>query len=54
MFMHPFTHSFIHFQEVTRGSQLDTSRSSQEMGRNEQEASKAHKMDVLGTETVTT
>ncbi|XP_066202554.1 xin actin-binding repeat-containing protein 2 isoform X2 [Saccopteryx leptura] len=39
-------------QEAIRSSQLDISRSSQEMERNEQEASKAHKMDVLGTDMV--
>ena len=49
-----FIHSFIHFQEVIRSSQVDISRSSQEMERNEQEISKAQKTDVLGTEMVTT
>uniref|UniRef100_G1NUB1 Xin actin binding repeat containing 2 n=1 Tax=Myotis lucifugus TaxID=59463 RepID=G1NUB1_MYOLU len=49
---HQYQHQTRSEQEVIRSSQLDTSRSSQEMGRNEQEASKAHKMDVLGTETV--
>ncbi|XP_011356507.1 xin actin-binding repeat-containing protein 2 isoform X2 [Pteropus vampyrus] len=39
-------------QEITHNSQVDISRSSQEMERNEQEASKAHKMDVLGREMV--
>uniref|UniRef100_A0A8D1FBZ2 LIM zinc-binding domain-containing protein n=1 Tax=Sus scrofa TaxID=9823 RepID=A0A8D1FBZ2_PIG len=37
-------------QEVIRSSQVDISRSSQEMERNEQEISKAQKTDVLGTE----
>uniref|UniRef100_G1L3A8 Xin actin binding repeat containing 2 n=2 Tax=Ailuropoda melanoleuca TaxID=9646 RepID=G1L3A8_AILME len=37
-------------QEVIHSSQVDISRSSQEMERNEQEASKTHKSDVLGTE----
>ncbi|KAM5265248.1 xin actin-binding repeat-containing protein 2 isoform 3-T3 [Hipposideros larvatus] len=37
-------------QEVIHSSQVNISRSSQEMERHEQEASKAHKMDVLGTE----
>ncbi|KAF5910751.1 hypothetical protein HPG69_004840 [Diceros bicornis minor] len=45
-------HSFIHFQEVIRSSQVDISSSSQEMEKNEQEASKAHKIDALGTEMV--
>ncbi|XP_015421237.1 PREDICTED: xin actin-binding repeat-containing protein 2 isoform X2 [Myotis davidii] len=49
---HQYQHQTTSEQEVIRSSQLDTLRSSQEMGRNEQEASKAHKMDVLGTETV--
>ncbi|XP_004428286.1 PREDICTED: xin actin-binding repeat-containing protein 2 [Ceratotherium simum simum] len=39
-------------QEVIRSSQVDISRSSQEMENNEQEASKAHKIDALGTEMV--
>ncbi|XP_070437633.1 xin actin-binding repeat-containing protein 2 isoform X3 [Equus przewalskii] len=39
-------------QEVTRSSQVDISRSKQGMEKNEQEASKAHKIDVLGTEMV--
>ncbi|XP_074193490.1 xin actin-binding repeat-containing protein 2 isoform X1 [Rhinolophus sinicus] len=37
-------------QEVINSSQVNISRNSQEMERHEQEASKAHKMDVLGTE----
>uniref|UniRef100_A0A8C0TUI3 LIM zinc-binding domain-containing protein n=2 Tax=Canis lupus familiaris TaxID=9615 RepID=A0A8C0TUI3_CANLF len=37
-------------QEVIHSSQVDISRSSQAMERIEQEASKAHKSDVLGTE----
>ncbi|XP_025708589.2 xin actin-binding repeat-containing protein 2 isoform X2 [Callorhinus ursinus] len=37
-------------QEVIHSSQVDISRSRQEMERNEQEASKTHKSDVLGTE----
>ncbi|KAF6362409.1 xin actin binding repeat containing 2 [Rhinolophus ferrumequinum] len=37
-------------QEVINSSQVNISRSSQEMERHEQEASKVHKMDVLGTE----
>ncbi|XP_019512149.1 PREDICTED: xin actin-binding repeat-containing protein 2 [Hipposideros armiger] len=36
--------------EVIHSSQVNISRSSQEMERHEKEASKAHKMDVLGTE----
>nr|XP_014715902.2 xin actin-binding repeat-containing protein 2 isoform X4 [Equus asinus] len=39
-------------QEVTRSSQVDISRSKQGMEKNEQEASKAHKIDVLGTQMV--
>ncbi|XP_060991436.1 xin actin-binding repeat-containing protein 2 isoform X3 [Dama dama] len=39
-------------QEVIRSSQIDISRSSQEMERNEPEISEAHKIDVLGTEMV--
>ncbi|XP_006201159.2 xin actin-binding repeat-containing protein 2 isoform X2 [Vicugna pacos] len=39
-------------QEVIRSSQVDISRSSQEMERNEQETSKAQKTDVVGTEMV--
>ncbi|KAK2493624.1 hypothetical protein MC885_016265 [Smutsia gigantea] len=39
-------------QEVIHSSQVDISRSSQEMERNEQESSKTHKIDVLGTEMV--
>ncbi|XP_057602219.1 xin actin-binding repeat-containing protein 2 isoform X2 [Hippopotamus amphibius kiboko] len=40
-------------QEVIRSSQVDVARSSQEMERNQQETSKAHKkIDVLGTEMV--
>uniref|UniRef100_A0A8C6E456 Xin actin binding repeat containing 2 n=1 Tax=Moschus moschiferus TaxID=68415 RepID=A0A8C6E456_MOSMO len=39
-------------QEVIRSSQVDISRCSQEMERNEPEISKAHKIDVLGTEMV--
>uniref|UniRef100_A0A8C5VDH7 Xin actin binding repeat containing 2 n=1 Tax=Microcebus murinus TaxID=30608 RepID=A0A8C5VDH7_MICMU len=39
-------------QEVIRSSQINLSRSSQEMARNEQEVSKDHKTDVLGTEMV--
>nr|XP_035979758.1 xin actin-binding repeat-containing protein 2 isoform X2 [Halichoerus grypus] len=37
-------------QDVIHSSQVDISRGSQEMERNEQEASKTHKSDVLGTE----
>ncbi|OWK00145.1 hypothetical protein Celaphus_00015811, partial [Cervus elaphus hippelaphus] len=39
-------------KEVIRSSQVDISRSSQEMERNEPEISEAHKIDVLGTEMV--
>nr|XP_036851933.1 xin actin-binding repeat-containing protein 2 isoform X1 [Manis javanica] len=39
-------------QEVIHSSQVDISSSSQEMERNEQESSKTHKINVLGTETV--
>uniref|UniRef100_A0A8C3W503 Xin actin binding repeat containing 2 n=1 Tax=Catagonus wagneri TaxID=51154 RepID=A0A8C3W503_9CETA len=39
-------------QEVIHSSQVNISRSSQEMERNEQETSKAHKTDILGTEMV--
>ncbi|KAF0870669.1 XIRP2 protein, partial [Crocuta crocuta] len=39
-------------QEIIHSSQGDISRSSQEMERNEQAASKAHKSDVLGTEMI--
>ncbi|XP_027414481.1 xin actin-binding repeat-containing protein 2 isoform X3 [Bos indicus x Bos taurus] len=39
-------------QEVIRSSQVDISRCSQEMERNEPEISEAHKIDVLGTEMV--
>ncbi|XP_012506128.1 PREDICTED: xin actin-binding repeat-containing protein 2 [Propithecus coquereli] len=39
-------------QEVIQSSQLNISRSSQEMARNEQQVSKEHKTDVLGTEMV--
>ncbi|XP_047577977.1 xin actin-binding repeat-containing protein 2 isoform X1 [Lutra lutra] len=37
-------------QEVIHSSQVDISRNSQETERNEQEVSKTHKSDVLGTE----
>ena len=47
-------YSFIHFQEVICSNQVDISRHSQEMERNEPEISEAHKIDVLGTEMVTT
>ncbi|XP_054579399.1 xin actin-binding repeat-containing protein 2 isoform X2 [Eptesicus fuscus] len=49
---HQYQHQNRSEQEVICSSQLDTSRSSQEMERNEQETSKAHKIDVLGTEMV--
>ncbi|XP_052513126.1 xin actin-binding repeat-containing protein 2 isoform X2 [Budorcas taxicolor] len=39
-------------QEVICSNQVDTSRRSQEMERNEPEISEAHKIDVLGTEMV--
>lgn len=39
-------------QEIIHGNQLDISRSSQEMERNEKEASKLHKMGVFGTEMI--
>ncbi|XP_037705857.1 xin actin-binding repeat-containing protein 2 isoform X2 [Choloepus didactylus] len=39
-------------QEVVGGSQVDISRSSQEMEGNEQGASKTHESDVLGTEMI--
>ena len=53
-FTRGLVYSFIHFQEVIRSSQVDISRCSQEMERNEPEISEAHKIDVLGTEMVTT
>ncbi|XP_077010175.1 xin actin-binding repeat-containing protein 2 isoform X1 [Tamandua tetradactyla] len=39
-------------QEVLGGSQFDISRGSQKMEGNKQEASKTHKIDVLGTEMI--
>ncbi|XP_008592934.1 PREDICTED: xin actin-binding repeat-containing protein 2 isoform X1 [Galeopterus variegatus] len=39
-------------QEVILSSQVNISRNSQEMARNEQEVSKAHEIDVIGTEMV--
>nr|KAF6354137.1 xin actin binding repeat containing 2 [Pipistrellus kuhlii] len=49
---HQYQHQNRSEQEIIRSGQLDTSRSSQEMERHEQETSKAHKIDVLGTEMV--
>ncbi|XP_032335509.1 xin actin-binding repeat-containing protein 2 isoform X3 [Camelus ferus] len=49
---HQYQHQNRSEQEVICSSQVDISRSSQEMERNEQETSKAQKIDVVGTEMV--
>ncbi|XP_029790308.1 xin actin-binding repeat-containing protein 2 [Suricata suricatta] len=49
---HQYQHQNRSEQEIIHSSQGDISRSSQEMERNEQSASKAHRSDVLGTEMV--